>query len=709
MLAGETQDELTYLKMLADQLKASATDFTRLEILNCDPKIVAFFESPSWLRTALSGLSLECELVIKSLIAIDQKELFHLDEGDVHFTSRLRALLDDLIPVERFYKAIGGIIGYHYVICSLMRSDSSNCEQQRCLYHRPPGYDISSETQEVNAYVLEGIRALATMGELYPVGGAADRLHLIDPDTGLALPAAQLRFCGKTLLEGLIADVQAREYLFYQLFDQQITVPIAMMTSQEKDNHRQILSICEENKWFGRPQSAFHFFCQNAVPLVDIRGVWCQSESGKLLMKPGGHGVIWKMARDSGVFDAWKKAGIHKMLVRQINNPVAGTDYGLLAFCGIGYRENKAFGFASCPRQIASAEGINVLLERACGEKDIEYCLTNVEYCNFKKWGIEDKPAQEGSCYSLFPSNTNILFADMETIEQAIEELPIPGMIVNLKKIPQLIDRQAARLESTMQNIADYLIDRLALQTTESLKTFITYNLRRKTISTTKRAFDAFGPSMETPEGCFYDVLQNAYNLLKTHCHFDLPSLGSVDDYLQQGPAWIFLYHPALGPLYSIIGQKLRKGILKSNSELQLDIAEIDCEELHLEGSLKITAENIMGDRSADGQIRYSDQTGKCMLRRLKVRNRGIDKGARSCYWKNEITRHELCEIIIRGNGEFMAEDVSLQGNWRIEVDPGFRVRAVMHDKEVLILKEKIETPQWQWKYCISDGRILLK
>jgi UTP---glucose-1-phosphate uridylyltransferase len=738
MSVGEMQDELQYLQTLSDQLKNCADAHCRLEILNGDRRVSAFFADPSWLRTALSGLSLECEIVIKSLIAIGQHALFHLDDDAVHFSERMRHLLDVLIPVEEFYREMGGIVGYHYTMRSLMRFEA-HCEQKDYAYDRPPGCDISVDTQAVREYILEGIRSLPCIAELYPVGGAADRLHLLDPDTHMALPAAKLRFCGKTLLEGLISDVQAREYLYYKLWGACITIPIAMMTSQEKDNHRQILAICQQNQWFGRPRSAFHFFCQPAVPLIDKAGRWCTSSDGKLLMKPGGHGVIWKMARDSGVFDAWKKKGIRKILIRQINNPIAGCDGGLLAFSGIGFLDNKAFGFASCPRQIEAAEGINVLLKRKMGTQ-YEYCLTNVEYCDFKKWGIEDKPVEEGSCYSFFPSNTNILFADIAAVEEAIVHCPIPGLIVNLKKMHLLYpspmknregelihsktdssqdskgeEREAARLESTMQNIADCLIDRYAEEKIpacadlhQSLQTFLTYNLRRKTISTTKKSFVQGQSLLETPEGCFYDMLQNAYELLKHYCSFDLPELDSCEDTILKGPAFIFLFHPALGPLYPIIGQKLRKGRLSQYSELQLDIAEIDCIGLHVDGSLKITAQDIMGNRTEEGLIQYNAQGGKCVLRRVQVINRGIDRQATSCYWKNEIARHELCEILIHGNGEFIAEDIILQGNWTIEVEKGFRVRAVNENGTVRFMKEKIDAPSWEWNYSISDGRIVL-
>ena len=52
------------------------------------------------------------------------------------------------------------------------------------------------------------LQGLPELGEIYPFGGSADRLGLVDPDTGECLPAAMLAYCGRTLLEGLIRDLQ---------------------------------------------------------------------------------------------------------------------------------------------------------------------------------------------------------------------------------------------------------------------------------------------------------------------------------------------------------------------------------------------------------------------------------------------------------------------------------------------------------------------
>ena len=43
---------------------------------------------------------------------------------------------------------------------------------------------------------------------------------------------------------------------------------------------------------------------QPLVPTVDAKeGKWVKSEPFKLVLKPGGHGVIWKLASDKGIFE----------------------------------------------------------------------------------------------------------------------------------------------------------------------------------------------------------------------------------------------------------------------------------------------------------------------------------------------------------------------------------------------------------------------
>ncbi len=540
--------ELERLFDLVQQLKMCCSDRERIETLDRDPRVVAWQDAPSPLRTFSSSLSPECELIIKSLIALGQQEQLLNPSDEPHqLSERLRRMLEELFPVEAFYKGIGGLIGYHWTMLSCMAEGKRELPSggSSPVYHRPPGIDISLESEEVRSYILQGILSLPELAEIYPVGGAADRLSFCDPQSGQPLPAAKLEFCGRTLLEGLIRDLTAREYLYFKLFGEPVITPVAMMTSSEKDNHTHILELCESRGWFGRPKDSFRFFCQPVVPTMDSEGNWCQGRVDEAPHEAGRARCDLEGCRGGGGFRLDGESGAEKTACAPDQQSDCGTDYGLLAFTGVGFREDKAFGFASCPRQVESAEGVNISIEKRVGQKS-HYCLTNIEYCDFPKFTIEDVPVEPGSAYSRYPSNTNILFADIAAIRQAVTHCPIPGMLVNLKKMAfadergTVQEREVARLESTMQNIADCFeqtVDAALPLKEVSLKTYLTYNHRRKTISTTKKHYQSHSSLLETPEGCFYDQLLQ--QLRPTW-----PSLRSVLPPIPAGP-WMTTSHGA--------------------------------------------------------------------------------------------------------------------------------------------------------------------
>ena len=583
----------------------------------------------------------------------------------------LDRLIDALIPVEAFYQEMGGLAGYQKKVLSLLQKQ--DVLDSSCVYHSPAFIDISKLSPATEEWIDWGVDALAETAEMIPLGGSADRLHLACDVTGVELPAAKLQFGRKSLLTRLIQDIQAREHLYFLKYKKKIITPIAMMSSWEKDNHFHIEQILKENQWFGRPKESFRIFTQPLVPVVDEKGDWIFSSDLNLVMKPGGHGAIWKMAIDTGVFSWFESLGKKKVLVRQINNPIAGLDYGLLAFLGIGWKQNKKFGFASCPRLLRSAEGVNVLVE-----KENSIVLTSIEYCDFEKFGIEDLPLKEGAPFSKFSSNTNLLFGDLSSLREAVKKCPYPGLLLNLKKgsfANAKGDRREAvcgRLESTMQNIADVFEETTKGSLTPE-DTFITYNVRHKTISTTKRAYVKGGLLQETPESCFYDLLFSARELLESKCSFLLPSPRSLEEYLEKGPEFVFLYHPTLGPLYSIIQQKIQGGVLSKGSELELEICDLFIKKLHLDGSLRI----------------FSGLEGKCEMRNVTVRNRGVNWEKSSPFWKGNFVRSEGVKIILKGRSRFVAEDVELDGSFIFEVEDGECLHVKHSERGVVLLRSE--------------------
>jgi hypothetical protein len=607
---------------------------------------------------------------LKQLIAIQQMPKRENQEG-----SPLE-LLDQLLLVDDFYRELGGLVGYQVAVLSILQGKAvSENERGSSVHFLSPSFiDISKLTREVEETLEEGTSAMPFACEMYPLGGAADRLHLVDRESGEELPAAKLEFAGKTLLKRLLLDLEAREYRYFQKTGEVLTTPVVIMTSKEKNNWIHVQNILEENQWFGRPKDSFRMFVQPLVPVVDDQGDWCWIGSWKLSLKPGGHGAIWKLARDNQVFHWLKSLGKRYALIRQINNPLAGIDYGLLALLGIGANKKMSFGFASCPRLCQAAEGMNVLIERQKGEK-YSYVLSNIEYSEFAKVGIKDEPLVPNQPYSRFTSNTNILFAHLAALEEAVKECPFPGLLLNFKKDAK--GRSFGRLESTMQNIADVFVEERGepLGASQLKHTFVTYNERHKTISTAKKAYTPGCLPNETPEKCFYDLMGAHRELLTDFCHFQLPAESQLDD----PPSFVFLYHPALGPLFKTIGEKIERGSFSLGSEFILEMADANILDLEIDGSIQIVSKEPLGKH-------FSTPVPQCKLSRVRVINRGVDWEHSKPYWRGRPSRWESLFISLEGRSEFIAEDVSFKGDLQFTVRDGERMRVRQGKGDSLVI-----------------------
>lgn len=141
-------------------------------------------------------------------------------------------------------------------------------------------------------------------------------------DTGEPLPSAMLPYCGRPMLSGLFRDLTAREYLYFRLFGEQHATPVAIMTSDAKGNHRRVAELLEQRAHFGRPAASFRLFCQPLVPVLEAAtGLWVLPEARRPSMKPGGHGAIWKLMHDNGVFDWLEGEGAAKPCRREWRAP----------------------------------------------------------------------------------------------------------------------------------------------------------------------------------------------------------------------------------------------------------------------------------------------------------------------------------------------------------------------------------------------------
>lgn len=722
MTLNSPETNLEYLSKLASQLQSQNRLEDKINYLYSLETIQQILRENLFLEKLISSLNSEHTYALLALLSLGQKQhIFYKQPETEEEINRFHHLLDQTYAIESFYESLGGIVGYHKTVIQLIdeaKDEKDLHDQAHIFYSQPPGIKLDEDQETATFYTLKGIQNLPLMGEIYPIGGAGERLDLRDQHSHKPLPTAKLNFLGKTLLEGLFLDLQGKEYLYYKLHQKQITTPVALMTSHAKNNDLLVHEICEKHGWFGRDPSSIRIFLQPSVPVIAQNGAWSILQPYVLNLKPSGHGVLWKLAEDQGIFKWFYEQQREFSIIRQINNPVGGTDQNLFALTGLGCDLRKAFGFLSCPRYVHASEGMNILIEEKLEKNLSSYTISNIEYTDFIKKGIEDEPVSESSEFSLFPANTNILFAHLPEIEKALKKCAIPGLLVNLKKTAPVVNENgtivelpASRLESTMQNIADFIPSILSSplqdKDIDSLKTFLIYNKRQKTISVTKRSYEAGKPLIETPAGCLYDLLSNNHHLLQS-CGFELPSFCIQEEFIQQGPNCLFTYHPGLGPLYSIIQQKLKGKKLFPYAEWRIGIPEIDCEQIVIDGSVIIESDYPLGHR-VGSKVIYSHQAPKCTLKNVSFTNKGIDRKASNVFWEDRIERHEKVKITLSENSEFIAENVHFQGSYNIDVPPNTCIQAYQQENQVLFKCETIEKPSWTWAYKIKNNAIQLE
>ena len=691
-LADSVKNRLKKCKDLEERKKLLLKDTSIRKSLEQYPEVIQF----------LSHATITESYVLALTAALNQFDT--LFEGFDALTDKMAALqkcVAILVQMENFYQPMGGLLGYHETVLQLLSNPTALPSKDQ--YLPPPFQDMRTKTSQLWKTCYEGVREFPRTAYIFPIGGASDRLNLIDEETKEQLPAASLLFLGRSLFEHLVRDVEAQSYWHYSTFGKQIICPIVLMTSSDKKNDQRIVAMGEQGQWFGHRSDAFFRMVQPQVLLVDFEGKWVSDGPLNLVLKPGGHGVIWKLAQDSGAFRWLRERRVDTAVVRQINNPLASLDDSFFTLVGYGLKHNKSFGFASCPSRPGFAEGLNILsINPSDGA-----AISNIEYTYFKTLQASYPQLFENSSC---PANTNILFAYLPAIEKALHKDPIPGIIVNPKTAVEIIrhgileKKMAARLESSMQNIADsfrvpFDPHASAKEQKDSLSTFLNLYDREKLISVTKKAYIEGQTLYETPESCFYDWTKAMRKLLSDYCQFTLPPEQTIEQFLQKGPEITFTFNPALGPLWEVIGQKFSHGSLAPGAEVELEIAELSCSGLTVDGTLKIIAKQPLGPIMKDGSCQFSDRAGRAQLRNCIIMNQGMSSRNIEDILKGKQEHTEECALILEGFSELIAENVTIKGDFHLTVPDGKRAHLTQDPSGTLSVQfEDIDRPSWKYK-----------
>jgi UTP---glucose-1-phosphate uridylyltransferase len=680
---SDLQESLRSVERLKKGLERFSTLKEKLSFVSSSSRVQKLLKQFPQLNQVVKGSSLRKYLLAVFLLLDQSPDLMSQILKLKDALKRISSIIDRLEKTEKFYGSIGGFLGYYVNLLQLLLAAP---KAQKDRFSKPPSYNFQEESLFGWQTCHEGMNRLADVAEIYAVGGSGDRLKLHDSTTGEALPVAALQFGGRTLLEWLFRDLAAREYWYYRLFGKQLNVPVLIMTSEEKNNDHEIRLIIEQNQYFHRDKRNIFIAAQSLVPAVTISGHFAVNDSFDLVTKPGGHGVVWKLFQDKGIFDRLVKKGIKYVLVRQVNNPLAGLDHTLMSFLGTGIRLKKSFGFIGCPRRPGFAEGMLVLQKNS----EDTGCIANIEYTEFDKLQKSLPGILEENC----PANTNILFASIRGIQEALVQDPIPGRMVNAKTEYDVIEkgvcvrRRVARVESMMQAVSQSMFSRVGVDGRD-LKTYVAQYERNKSFSVTKRAYEHRENPHETPEACMHDWFEVCRRLLEEECSIKMPPPLSLEDFLRHGPNFIGFFHPALGPLWPVIGQKIRRGTIASGSELELEIAELYMENIHLCGSLRILSLQPMGPYRANGQLKMSHHVGRAYIRNASVQNKGVQRSSLKDHLHRMVNREETCTIILEGKSEVIIEDVTIRGNFELTVPDGIQAHLIpkSHDDFEVVMR----------------------
>ena len=271
-------------------------------------------------------------------------------------------------------------------------------------------------------------------------------------------------------------------------------------------------------------------------------------------------------------------------------------------------------------------------------------------------------------------------------MKKALEKSPLPGIVFNAKtKVPYLTEHGlketlGGRLESTMQNIADRITAQSPKEEVsgKELKTFLLYGERGKTISVTKKEMKKGESLSETPQGAWLDKQKAAYDLFENECRFKLPPF----------PDAVITYSPSLGPLYSVIRQKVKNGALKKGSELAIEGEMIAIDGLDLDGSLKIMAPE-----------------GRVYLKNILVTNKGLNFRKKTSFWEGTSVLESLV-IECEEHAEFWAENVTFNKPLHLIVPKGHRMIAKEVKGKLEFITKKLSKPSWEWEIGYNQRAI---
>lgn len=159
------------------------------------------------------------------------------------------------------------------------------------------------------------------VGCLIVAGGQGTRLRCDGPKGAFPVTVVKHKSLFQVFAERVLAaSKQANRPLL-----------VAMMTSPA--NHKETVSLFEQNQFFGLNPKQIVFFSQEELPLLDAKGNLFLETPARIAAGPDGNAASLKHFVDKGIWSAWYQQGVRFLNYVHIDNPLADPfDAELIGF-----------------------------------------------------------------------------------------------------------------------------------------------------------------------------------------------------------------------------------------------------------------------------------------------------------------------------------------------------------------------------------------
>ena len=276
-------------------------------------------------------------------------------------------------------------------------------------------------------YESLGLSAVSTAAFVIVAGGLGERLGY--KGIKLALPSEIVTDTSyiQLYIQFILAlQTRARK----ATGDQSLTLPLAIMTSDDTDTLTQ--KLLKDNHNFGMPANQLIIFKQGKVPsLLDNDAHFTLEEADKYALdtKPHGHGDVHMLLYQNGIIQRWvqEQGRKHVIFFQDTNGLVFRA---IPAALGVSVEKGLEVNSLTVPRVQGDAVGAICKLVREpgtgnkTGEQLPDTLTINVEYNQLE--GLMGKGAKEplvaGTKNSVYPGNINVLIFDAVAYMRVLED-----------------------------------------------------------------------------------------------------------------------------------------------------------------------------------------------------------------------------------------------------------------------------------------------